>query len=70
MPEETRYYVPKLQAVKNIIGRPESFALQLPPVENHPYFLSVPIERDIDIDLAVRTWRACRWTSSRRSIHR
>jgi len=54
MPEETRYYVPKLQAVKNIIARPEAFALQLPPVENHPYFLSVPIERDIDVDLAAR----------------
>ena len=54
MPEETRYYVPKLQAVKNIIARPESFGLQLPSVENHPYFLSVPIERDIDVDLAAR----------------
>ena len=54
MPEETRYYVPKLQAVKNIIARPEAFSLQLPPVENHPYFLSVPIERDIDVDLAAR----------------
>jgi len=54
MPEETRYYVPKLQAVKNIIARPEAFSLKLPPVENHPYFLSVPIERDIDVDLAAR----------------
>lgn len=54
MPEETRYYVPKLQAVKNIVARPESFSLELPPLENHPYFLSVPIERDIDVDLAAR----------------
>ncbi len=54
MPEETRYYVPKLQAVKNIIARPDAFSLQLPAVENHPYFLSVPIERDIDVDLAAR----------------
>jgi membrane-bound lytic murein transglycosylase D len=54
MPEETRYYVPKLQAVKNIVLRPEAFQLSLPPLENHPYFLSVPIERDIDVDLAAR----------------
>lgn len=52
MPEETRYYVPKLQAVKNIVNRPEAFALVLPELKNHPYFLSVPIERDIDVTLA------------------
>lgn len=54
MPDETRNYVPKLQAVKNIIARPATFGLQLPPLENHPYFLSVPIERDIDVALAAR----------------
>ncbi|MFG6465980.1 transglycosylase SLT domain-containing protein [Pelomonas baiyunensis] len=52
MPDETRYYVPKLQAVKNIVLAPERFALGLPPVANHPYFLSVRIERDIDVSLA------------------
>jgi membrane-bound lytic murein transglycosylase D len=54
MPEETRYYVPKLQAVKNIVSRPEAFLLSLPAVENHPYFLTVPIERDIDVELAAK----------------
>jgi membrane-bound lytic murein transglycosylase D len=54
MPEETRYYVPKLQAVKNIIARPDGFGLALPTLANHPYFLSVPIERDIDVALAAR----------------
>lgn len=52
MPYETRDYVPKLQAVKNIVARPEAFGLTLPPLENHPYFLSVAIERDIDVELA------------------
>ncbi len=52
MPAETRYYVPKLQAVKNIVAEPGRFAIVLPRIENHPYFLSVPIERDIDISLA------------------
>ena len=52
MPQETREYVPKLQAVKNIVLKPGAFALRLPPLENHPFFLSVSIERDIDVALA------------------
>ena len=54
MPTETQYYVPKLQAVKNIVARPADFALTLPVLRNHPYFLSVPIERDMDVAMAVR----------------
>lgn len=54
MPNETRFYVPKLQAVKNIVANPQTFGLTLPPLENHPYFLSVGIERDMDVDLAAR----------------
>ncbi|HYE40845.1 MAG TPA: transglycosylase SLT domain-containing protein, partial [Ramlibacter sp.] len=30
MPNETRFYVPKLQAVKNIVARPEQFRAELP----------------------------------------
>ena len=54
MPNETQYYVPKLQAVKNIVSRPADFGLTLPVLLNHPYFLSVPIERDMDVDVAVQ----------------
>jgi membrane-bound lytic murein transglycosylase D len=57
MPNETQYYVPKLQAVKNIVARPESFGLGLPPLANHPYFLSVAIERDMDVEVAARLAR-------------
>ncbi len=52
MPAETRNYVPKLQAVKNIVLRPADYGLELPALANHPYFLAVPIERDIDVALA------------------
>ena len=52
MPPETRNYVPKLHAVRNIVMQPERFGLSLPPVENHPYFVSVPIQRDMDLALA------------------
>ncbi|PUE10082.1 lytic transglycosylase [Limnohabitans sp. T6-20] len=54
MPNETRYYVPKLQAVKNIVAQPEAFRTQLPLIQNHPYFKSVPIERDIDVAVAAK----------------
>ncbi|MBK1685973.1 transglycosylase SLT domain-containing protein [Rubrivivax gelatinosus] len=54
MPAETRNYVPKLQAVKNLISQPEAFSISLPALENHPFFLSVPIDRDIDVALAAR----------------
>jgi membrane-bound lytic murein transglycosylase D len=52
MPNETRYYVPKLQAVKNIIAQPQNFNARLPLIQNHPYFKPVNITRDIDVKLA------------------
>ncbi len=54
MPTETREYVPKLQAVKNIVLKPQNFGLSLPAFDNHPFFLSVAIERDIDVALAAK----------------
>ncbi len=54
MPPETRNYVPKLQAVKNIVANPQAFRTELPLIENHPYFQSVTITRDIDVQLAAK----------------
>lgn len=54
MPNETRNYVPKLQAVKNIVADPARFSARLPLIENHPYFQTVDITRDIDVQLAAR----------------
>jgi membrane-bound lytic murein transglycosylase D len=54
MPNETRSYVPKLQAVKNIVANPESLHTELPLIGNHPYFDSVTVTRDIDVQLAAR----------------
>ncbi len=54
MPMETRFYVPKLQAVKNIVAQPDSFKSKLPLIGNHPYFDSVTISRDIDVALAAK----------------
>lgn len=54
MPAETRNYVPKLQALKNIIAQPERFNTELPLIENHPYFQKVDITRDIDVGLVAQ----------------
>lgn len=51
MPAETRNYVPKLQAVKNIIANPSQYGISLPNIDNQPYFTTV--DKTSDIDLAV-----------------
>ncbi|OON63469.1 lytic transglycosylase [Massilia sp. KIM] len=51
MPAETRNYVPKLQAVKNIVAAPNQFGVALPAIDNQPYFTAV--DKTSDIDLAV-----------------
>lgn len=54
MPAETRNYVPKLQAVKNLITNPRRYGIDLPPVENQPYFVTIGKTRDIDVKVAAR----------------
>lgn len=54
MPDETRNYVPKLLAVKNIVANPKVFNATLPEIPNHPYFQSVTITRDLDVALAAK----------------
>lgn len=54
MPKETQNYVPKLQAVKDIIGSPEQFKLELPHVDNQPYFATIDKTRDIDVRVAAQ----------------
>ncbi len=54
MPDETRNYVPKLQALKNIIANPDAFGVTLPRIDNEPYFVAVERSRDIDMKTAAR----------------
>ncbi len=53
MPKETQNYVPKLLAYKRIIENPEKYGFKLPNVPNHPYFVEVPVTKDIDLDKAI-----------------
>lgn len=54
LPRETQGYVPKLQAIKNIVREPARFGLALPAIENKPYFVAVTKTRDIDVLTAAR----------------
>jgi membrane-bound lytic murein transglycosylase D len=54
MPAETRNYVPKLQAVKNIIATPANYGLMLPKVDNQPYFVTIGKTRNIDVKVAAQ----------------
>jgi membrane-bound lytic murein transglycosylase D len=54
MPEETRNYVPKLQAVKNIIANPGQYGITLPLINNQPYFTAVDKTSDIDVAIAAQ----------------
>jgi membrane-bound lytic murein transglycosylase D len=52
MPAETRGYIPKLQAVKNIVSDPELFGLSLADIPDAPYFTVVRTNRKMDVKAA------------------
>lgn len=54
MPAETRNYLPKLQAVKNLIAEPRTAGITLDPIPNEPYFTVVDAPRQIDLKKAAQ----------------
>lgn len=54
MPAETRNYVPKLLAVRNIIMNPARFGINLPEMRHEPYFKAVSVSNPLDITAAAR----------------
>ena len=48
MPDETRNYVPKLLAVRNIVANPQTFGMNITEINNQPYFKSLSIDKPID----------------------
>ncbi|UVW30261.1 transglycosylase SLT domain-containing protein [Massilia sp. H6] len=54
MPAETRNYVPKLQAVKNIVANPAQYNIALPAIDNQPYFTAIDKTSDIDVAVAAQ----------------
>lgn len=54
MPAETRNYVPKLMAIKQIVMNPEAAGLELASIPNRPYFVSIASTQHIDLAVAAR----------------
>jgi membrane-bound lytic murein transglycosylase D len=54
MPDETRNYLPKLQALKNIVRDPEKYSLDLTDIPDAPYFAVVKMDRKIDVKIAAQ----------------
>ncbi|ULJ69878.1 LysM peptidoglycan-binding domain-containing protein [Wielerella bovis] len=49
MPNETRNYVPKLLAVRNLVNNPQAYGITLPEMKSEPYFKTVMIDKPIDV---------------------
>jgi membrane-bound lytic murein transglycosylase D len=49
LPAETKYYVPKLLAVAEIIKHPEKYGIELPQINNEPYFAELKVKQAVNL---------------------
>jgi len=49
LPQETKFYVPKLLAVAAIVENPKKYGMQLPPINNEPYFTEVKVQKAVSM---------------------
>jgi len=54
LPTETRNYVPKLQAVKQLVATPKRYGIAILDIPNQPYFSTVSTRRQMDAETAAR----------------
>lgn len=54
LPAETRNYVPRLLAVRNLVRDPERYGLNLEPIPNQPYFRQVSLPYPVEAKTAAR----------------
>lgn len=52
LPRETRAYVPKLLAMRRIVGDPTAHGLAFSPIPNAPYFVKVDVGGQFDLQVA------------------
>ncbi|TAK75384.1 MAG: hypothetical protein EPO11_05560 [Gammaproteobacteria bacterium] len=49
LPKETKYYVPRLLAVAEIIQNPDKYGVKLPPVNNEAYFTELKTKKSVNL---------------------
>jgi len=49
LPQETKFYVPKLLAVAAIVKNPEKYGIELPPIDNEPYFATLEVTKPVNL---------------------
>jgi len=54
LPNETRHYVPKLLAIRNLIREPGRYGIAIDLLPNQPYFNQVTVHASMDIRSAAR----------------
>lgn len=54
LPAETRYYVPKLMAIRNIVLSPELHGMELADIPNAPYFAGIDVPMALDLQSVAR----------------
>lgn len=50
LPRETKDYVPKFLALAEVVGNPKKYDIDLPTIENKPYFMQVDPGKAIDFN--------------------
>ena len=55
LPSETKYYVPKLLAYREVIRTPQSFGVRLPAVVNTPQLVQVRVNKAVDLKKVARS---------------
>ncbi|MFN3594193.1 MAG: transglycosylase SLT domain-containing protein [Thiobacillaceae bacterium] len=76
LPTETRHYVPKLLAVRNLVQDPENSGLALQAIDNEPYFVQVKLTQPMPVrqvarlaDISLEEFLALNPAFQRRIIH-
>ncbi|WP_028356860.1 lytic transglycosylase [Brackiella oedipodis] len=54
LPNETRNYVPKLIALKQIITNPSQYGINIPAIPDKPFFEEVPGGKDMDVAVVAK----------------
>lgn len=55
LPAETKYYVPRLLAVAEIVKNPKKYGVALPQVTNEPFFMEVKVNKPVNLEQVAKS---------------